>query len=150
MVLFDELPITSLLGRSGRVDGVRYPNFAALAGDATWYANSTTVADSTKWAIPAILDGRAPRRMLKPTVAAHPKNLFTLLHRRGYRLQVEEEATDLCPYSNCRRRFGARFFLSHDRLERFRAWVNRIEPGNVPTLFYKHTLLPHAPWIFLL
>src|SRR4051812_17797796 len=31
MVLFDELPITSLLGRSGRIDRIRYPNFAALA-----------------------------------------------------------------------------------------------------------------------
>ena len=149
MVVFDELPVVSLLGRSGRIDRVRYPNFAELARRATWYSNATTVADASKWAIPAALDGRPPRRDAAPTSAAHPGNLFTLLHRRGYRLQVEEEATDLCPYRNCRRRFGARYFLARDRLGRFRAWIRRIGPGARPTLFFKHTLLPHAPWIFL-
>ena len=61
MVVFDELPLTSLLDGRGRIDRFRYPNFAALAGDSTWYANATTVSDSTKLAIPSILDGRLPK-----------------------------------------------------------------------------------------
>lgn len=149
MVLFDELPTTSLLARGGRIDAHRYPNFAALARAATWYSNATTVSDATSFAIPSILDGRRPRRDVRPTASAHPRNLFTLLRRRGYRLQVEEEATDLCPYSSCRRRRSARYFLSHRRLDRFREWVRRIGPGTRPTLFFKHTLLPHVPWVFL-
>jgi hypothetical protein len=149
LVVFDEMPLTSLLGGSGRIDRIRYPNFAALSREATWYSNATTVSDATKFAIPAILDGRAPKSSVGPTASGHPKNIFTLLHRQGYRLQAEEEATDLCPYKNCRRKFGARYYLSHERLERFRAWMNKIQSGSTPTLYYKHILLPHTPWIFL-
>lgn len=149
MVVFDELPTHSLLGRSGRIDYVRYPNFAKLAGDSTWYANATTASDATKFAIPSILNGRAPRRGVAPSAKAHPRNLFTLLHRRGYRMKVEEEATDLCPYPECKRRYSARYFLANDRLARFRAWVDSISSDKRPTVYYKHTLMPHVPWIFL-
>jgi len=149
VVMFDELPITSLLARDGRIDRVRYPNFARLAGDSTWYVNATTISDSTERAIPSVLDGRTPLRYAPPTVRAHPVNLFTLLKRRGYALKVEEEATDLCPYPECRRRFGRHYFLAHDRLARFREWVDSIGPSEQPTLYYKHLLLPHIPWSFL-
>ena len=97
MVVFDELPLTSLLDGRGRIDPVRYPNFAALARDSTWYANATTVSDSTKLAIPSILDGRLPTVGMPATHRGHPRNVFTLLHGRGYRLKVQEEATSLCP-----------------------------------------------------
>ena len=149
VVLFDEMPINTLLGASGRIDYVRYPNFAALARTATWYSNSTTAADASKFAIPSVLDGRMPRRAVGPTAGAHPHNLFTLLHRNGYDLHVEEEATDLCPYPGCRRRFGAHYFLSHDRAERFRTWLDGVKPGRRPGLFYKHLLLPHVPFTYL-
>ena len=129
LVVFDEMPTTSLLGRRGGVDHIRYPNFGSFAQRSTWYSNATTVSDATKFAIPAILDGRAPKRNVGPTSAGHPKNIFTLLHRQRYRLEVEEEATDLCPYKNCRRRFSARYYLSRDRIERFRAWIQRIRAG---------------------
>ena len=100
MVVFDEFPLTSLLGRDGRVDRVRYPNFATLAARSTWYSRATTVFDSTTHAVPAILDGRRPREGSLPTLAQHPRNLFTLLGR-SYRLNVSEEATHLCPRSLC-------------------------------------------------
>ncbi len=148
MVVFDELPLTSLLDGRGRIDRVRYPNFAALAGDATWYANATTVADSTKLAIPSILDGRCPRSACPPTHRGHPRNLFTLLRGSGYRLKVQEEATSLCPYRGCRRRHGAHYFLSRDRLGRFKRWIAGIDRSRRPTLYYKHALLPHVPWVF--
>jgi hypothetical protein len=38
VVAFDELPLTSLLDTSGRVDPATYPSFAWLAGHSTWYA----------------------------------------------------------------------------------------------------------------
>ena len=149
VVLFDEMPVHSLLGRRGGIDHFRYPNFAAFAQRSTWYANATTASDASKYAIPSVLDGRAPRRELGPTAGAHPVNLFTLLHRQGYQLHVEEEATDLCPYSNCRRRFNAHYYLAHDRLERFRTWLSGIKPGKRPGLYYKHLLFPHVPFVFL-
>ncbi len=34
MVIFDELPLRSLLDRSGNIDSDRFPNFADLANDA--------------------------------------------------------------------------------------------------------------------
>ncbi len=148
MVVLDELPLTSLLDGKGRIDRVRYPNFAALAQDSTWYANATTTADSTKLAIPSILDGRSPVVGVPATFSGHPRNLFTLLHARGYRLKVQEEATSLCPYTNCRRRHGAHYFLSRDRLGRFDRWIDGITGSKRPTLYYKHALLPHVPWVF--
>jgi hypothetical protein len=149
MVMFDELPITSLLARNGSIDRIRYPNFARLAADATWYVNATTTADLTQLAIPSALSGRIARRDAAPSARSHPVNLFTLLKRRGYGLRVGEESTSLCPYRGCRRRYGPHYYLAHDRVARFRAWVRSIRSTRQPVLYYKHTLFPHIPWIFL-
>ena len=149
MVLLDELPTHSLLARNGRIDRIRYPSFAALARTSTWYSNATTASDASKTAIPAILDGRTPRRNEPATYRAHPQNLFTLLKRQGYRLDVHEESTDLCPYRGCRRTQTAREFLANDRIKRFRDFVASLKPSRRPTLFYEHALLPHVPWIFM-
>jgi hypothetical protein len=106
MVVLDELPANSLLGRDGRIDRVRYPGFAALAARSTWYTRATTVFDSTTHAVPAILDGRRPRKGRLPTYAHHPQNLFTLLGD-SHRMNVSEEATHLCPQRLCPDRVGA-------------------------------------------
>ncbi len=149
VVLLDELPTHSLLARNGRIDRIRYPNFAALARTSTWYSNATTASDASKFAIPSILDGRTPRPGRPATFRAHPQNLFTLLKRQGYRLDVHEEATDLCPYRSCRRTQSAREFLANDRIKRFRDFIAALAPSRKPTLFYEHVLLPHVPWIFM-
>ncbi len=149
MVVLDEMPVHSLLARNGRVDRVRYPNFAALSRSSTWFSNATTASDATKFAIPAILDGRTPDTRRAATFRAHPHNLFTLLRRQGYGLDVHEEATDLCPYRNCRRTNTAREFLANDRIKRVRDFIASLKPSKRPKLFYEHVLLPHVPWIFL-
>lgn len=149
MVVLDELPTESLLARNGRIDRFRYPNFARLARASTWYSNATTVSDATKFAIPAILDGRTPRAGRPATFGGHPRNIFTLMRRQGYRLDVHEEATSLCPYPNCRRKFGAHYFLANDRIGRFRDFIRSLTPSSTPTLHYEHALLPHVPWIFM-
>ena len=61
MVVFDELPATSLMDAKDRIDARRYPAFAALASDATWYRTATTVSGRTTEAVPAMLTGRKPR-----------------------------------------------------------------------------------------
>ncbi len=101
LVIFDELPVHSLMDAGGQIDARMFPNFARLARDATWYRNTASVEQDTPFAVPAILDGRLPRRDRLPFAADHPRNLFTLLGDR-YRLHVHEEATALCPPGLCR------------------------------------------------
>jgi hypothetical protein len=100
LVVLDELPLTSLLDRSRRIDPYRYPVFAALARYSTWYRNTTSVHGDTNYAVPAILDGRVPRAGHLPVVRDHPHSVFELLAGR-YRLHVREEATQLCPLRYC-------------------------------------------------
>lgn len=102
MVLFDGLPLNSLLDEREGIDAVRYPSFARLAQDATWYRGATTVAHDTGAAVPAILTGRYPAEHRLPTAAEHPRNLFTLLGG-AYELHVQESLTELCPASLCAR-----------------------------------------------
>ena len=100
LVIFDELPVSSLMQGDGRLDARRFPNFARLARDSTWYRNTAAVAQDTPYAVPAILDARLPRRERLPVAADHPQNIFTILSGR-YDLHVREEATALCPPSLC-------------------------------------------------
>ncbi|HWM11641.1 MAG TPA: sulfatase-like hydrolase/transferase, partial [Solirubrobacteraceae bacterium] len=100
VVVFDELPATSLMDERDRVDARRYPAFAELAAESTWYREATTVAGRTTEAIPALLTGRRPREGDLPTAADHPGSLFTLLSR-SHRLEVVEPITDVCPRDLC-------------------------------------------------
>jgi hypothetical protein len=113
-VMFDEFPSTMLMDRAGRIDRRRFPHFAALAADSTWYRNATTVADLTPQAVPAALTGRVPERGQLPVLADHPDNLFTLLDG-DYRLHVEEPVTDLCPESACDESTSGRSFAQRLR-----------------------------------
>lgn len=98
MVVLDELPIVSLMRADGEIDAKRYPNFARLAEDATWYRNTTTVHEWTTGAVPAILTGERPGGL--PLFLDHPDNLFTLLGG-SYDLNVHESQTHLCPPELC-------------------------------------------------
>src|SRR5437764_4792474 len=147
VVIFDALPVHLLEDDQGRIDSVRFPNFAAFAQDGTWYRNATTVSEATPLSIPAMLDGRAPRPSTPPTLAGHPVNLFTLL-APDYRLNVWEEATRLCP---CRPNIHGKesWRLHHQRATRIRRAVARITGGERPQLTFIHAFLPHEPRQYL-
>lgn len=100
VILFDEFAGWTLLGPDGKIDAGRYPNFARLARDATWYRNATTVADYTERAVPALLTGERPDKSALPIASDHPESLFTLLGGR-YRFDVTEPVTDICPTRLC-------------------------------------------------
>jgi hypothetical protein len=102
MVLFDELPLTSLLSEPGKIDAQRYPNFAALARDSTWFQNTWTAAENTTYAIPAILTGERPETDDLPTASDHPHSVFTLF-ANSHKLNVWESITSVCPESLCKR-----------------------------------------------
>lgn len=102
-IVFDELPLTSLLDARGEIDARRYPSFAGLARSSSWFPNATGVHDRTSKAVPAVLTGRRPRPGSLPIAADHPRSLFTLLGG-SYRMNVFEEATSVCPDDLCRQR----------------------------------------------
>src|ERR687896_70186 len=127
LLVLDELPGDALLGPGGRIDAGRYPNFAALAGDSTWFRNAYTSYDSTTKAVPLILDGMAPRTGTGPVSRDHPRNIFTALGARGYRIVASEEATSICPRRYCPGATGRRpaiiANLLRGRAERFGRFV---------------------------
>ena len=153
LLVLDELPGDSLLDRSGRIDAGRYPNFAALASDSTWFRNAYSTYDSTTKAVPLILDGMRPVADSEPERSWHPRSIFTALGARGYRIVAAEEATALCPPRLCRGAHVSRPAimprLRHGRPERFGRFVRSIRPSRRPTLWMKHVLLPHGPYQYL-
>ena len=176
LVILDEVPVQSLMGADGRVDARRFPNFARLAADATWYRNTASVDQDTPYAVPAILDGRLPRQERLPVAADHPQSIFSLLASR-YELHVREEATTLCAPGLCaaggegnaaedttaavaetrrtpRESKRQRYLRIHANLaggrpQRFEDFVTEIEGGSRPRLHLIHVLLPHVPFQYL-
>jgi hypothetical protein len=170
LVLFDELALSSLLIEDGRIDGVRYPNFAALAHSSTWYRRATTDYDVTDQAVPAILTGRLIGHDEMPSVADHPRNLFTLLGG-SYEIRAFQAEARLCPTNLCpdaspslRTRLGR--MLSDVKTSstlRKPLWVGdwstpadevanflaAVGPSRRPQLDVMHVLLPHVPYRYL-
>jgi hypothetical protein len=169
MVIFDEFSSLELLGERGRIDAARFPTFAALAQDATWYPNATTVADATIEAVPAILTGRLDRDS-QPVEEDHPVNVFRLLEGQ-YDFHVHEPITHLCTFCDTTglparvRKLGSSLWtLTKQRLrpgdpanflgipqrtirnrdDTFREWIAGVEGGRTFNLL--HIQFPHTPW----
>ncbi len=100
VVVFDELPVVSLLRGDGTINATRYPGFADLAGTSTWFRNAASNHRETRRAVPAILTGNNGDEGALPTYADHPRNLFTLL---GATLPARryEAVTSMCPPATC-------------------------------------------------
>jgi hypothetical protein len=95
LIVFDELPLIHILNARGEIDQKRFPNFAALGREATWYSNASTVHDQTIKAVPAILSGLYPLigRIL-PVPENYPRSLFAIL-REQYTIHALESLTAL-------------------------------------------------------
>lgn len=105
-ITLDEFPLTSLLNEHHQIDVARYPNFAVLAQNATWFRNTTTVSSATAQAVPAILTGKYPDTERLPHAADHPHNVFTLL-AGTYELNTFGALTQLCPAHLCAHAWGS-------------------------------------------
>jgi hypothetical protein len=103
MVVFDAFNLSVLLDEDLAINRNSFPHIAGLADDSYWFRNGTTVVDSTKVAVPAILTGRFPdaSRLPAPSLKSYPNNLFTFV-AGDYRLNVFEAATRMCPRESCR------------------------------------------------
>jgi hypothetical protein len=100
LIVFDELPLVSLLDERRSIDPNLYPNMSALAHDGVWFRNATTVSAYTRWALPAIVTGLRPKRDAVPTSGNYPDTLFSFLGRT-HRFEVIESLTAMCPRSLC-------------------------------------------------
>ena len=154
VVVFDEFPADSILGPDGRIDAVRYPNFAKLASLSTWFPNGYTVYDSTFKAVPSILDGRLPRRRTAADIRSHKPNVFHMMDGLGYDVFKVESASALCPPDICpdkrTRRPGVLARLAGGgRPARFHRWVGAIRRRDNPGFYFHHALMPHEPWLYL-
>ena len=99
VVAFDGLCAMSLLNEQHDIDAVRYPAFAKLARQSSFFRNATSVHCRTTQAMPAILTGQFPDAVkVSPVESNHPQNLFRLLHDSGqFEMTVFEPLTRLCP-----------------------------------------------------
>lgn len=99
LLVFDELPWYSLLDEAGRIDSVRYPNFARLGEVSHVFDNATTDGFTTELAVPALLASTRETRAA-PVYSMYPNNLFTLLGG-VYDVSSWDPLVDLCPDSVC-------------------------------------------------
>ena len=100
-VVFDEFPTSSLMNGEREIDASRYPHFAKLADDATWYRNASTVSSQTVWAVPAMVTGKYPvEPHAVPTRRYYPNNLFAMLSE-SYQMTVFGRFLQLCPANAC-------------------------------------------------
>jgi hypothetical protein len=165
-ISLDEFSLASLLRAPGEIDARRYPNFAALARQSTWFANTTPSGDGTRWATPAVLAGVLPDKRRIPIASDYPRSVFTLLGRT-HRFIVQEPLTRLCPVSLCRghtlpgrtrkqkaqalnalipveKKQAARRSELADFIARLRPWRS----GRAP-FYYIDVLMPHHPYVWL-
>ncbi len=165
-ISFDEFSLAALLRAPGEIDEKRFPNFAALAAQSTWFPNATPSGDGTRWATPAVLAGVLPDKDRIPLASDYPHSIFTLLGRT-HRFHVEEPLTRLCPASLCpghsipgrTRRQKARAIndlipqekrdaAHHSALAGF---IHGLKPwrSGRPPFYFIHALMPHHPWVWL-
>ena len=174
-IILDEFSTTSLLNEHQQIDAARYPNFAALAQNATWFRNTTTVSDTTYHAVPAILTGNYPEPDRLPHAFDYPHNLFTLL-AGTYDLNTSGVLTHLCPASLCPQvrepvlhrlwillsdlavvyldillpqdlRIGLSL-ITHQQVAGL-DFIRTIQVTDQPRLYFLHLLLPHSPYTYL-
>jgi hypothetical protein len=100
VIVFDELPISTLLTVDGEVNDQRFPGFARLADTSTWYRNASSDHNRTEVAVPQLLTGTLPPRDALPSYLDLPRNLLTMFATK-VPVHRYEAITDLCPPSLC-------------------------------------------------
>ena len=117
-VIFDEFPLYSLLDNTGQINAERFPGFAELSREATWYRNSVAESNFTHQAVPAILSSSIPTQSGGPFLSKYPKNIFTLF-AGATSVGGIEPVTSLCPHSVCGGKSSSATSFSASRLKTF-------------------------------
>jgi Sulfatase len=101
LLVLDELPVQTLMDTEGNIDSTRYPGFASLLDDFTWYRNTATMSSFTEEMLPMILTGVRAEEDVEPSAVGYPNNLFTMLES-SHDVWAHEELTDFCGPDICR------------------------------------------------
>jgi len=131
MVVFDELPLASLIDGDGTIQEDNYPGFARLSSDSYWFRNAITSESNTERAIPSILTGRRANPEAIPVHSDYPETLFSLL-AGIYEMDATEDVTDLCPDYACQ---------DSEQIGWQQRWVGTAQDLRIVAL---HVLLPTA------
>lgn len=176
ILILDEFTRLALLDSDGNIDAARFPHFAELAKQGTWFSNATANAEYTTRSIPVIVTGNFPSGN-DPSDAAYPNNLFRLLAPE-YDVTIHEVVTRFCvgPEYRCPdaervQQRGhlleavAKLYLLRiapksvvvalqaadlrQEQRRFREFLGEInaQSGAKPVLQFMHLELPHAPYM---
>ena len=95
-IVFDELPLLSIVDADLEIDREVYPHLAALAEQSTWYRNATTVWSSTAESVVSMLTGKIAEPRTPPTRDRYPDNLLTWL-APSHEVHSLEMITSLAP-----------------------------------------------------
>ena len=91
VLVLDELPVQTLMNAEGNIDSSRYPGFASLLDDFTWYRNTATMHHHTTSVLPMIITGVPAQADVQATSQGYPNNLFTML-ANSHDVWAHEEA----------------------------------------------------------
>ena len=117
-IVLDEFPLYALLDAEGNINAERFPGFAQLAKEATWFRNSVSESNFTHQAVPAILASQIPSQTGGPFLQQYPKNIFTLFGGKT-RVGGIEPVTSLCPQVVCPTKEGSSFGFDLRRYVKF-------------------------------
>lgn len=99
-VIFDEFPLFALLDENGTINAERFPNFAAIANESTWFRNAVAESNFTHQAVPALMASAVPQQSGGPFLSQYPENIFTLFAGKTA-VGAIEPVTSLCPKTVC-------------------------------------------------
>jgi hypothetical protein len=99
-LVLDEFPLFAILDDNGNINSERFPGFAALAAQSTWFRDSVAPSNFTHQAVPALFASVLPPKEGSPFLAEYPKNIFTLFASSADVSGVEP-VSSLCPASVC-------------------------------------------------
>lgn len=146
-LVLDEAPLYALLNSRGDINERRFPGFAMLAKNSTWYRNTLGTAQRTTEAVPALLDGKWPTLRNYPVFKDHPVNLFSLTNGKKD-LDVFQSVTRLCPPNVCPNRVPGTNNDLEIQIAAFRNFTRNASQSTAATVHFAHVLLPHRPWRF--
>lgn len=117
-IVLDEFPLYALLAEDGAINAERFPGFASLAKESTWYRNNVAESNFTHQAVPAILSASVPKQSGGPFLAQYPKNIFTLYAGKTT-VDAIEPVTSLCPKNVCKKADSQNASFEYGRFKKF-------------------------------
>lgn len=102
LIVFDELPLHALLDSDLTINSERYPAFADVARQSTFFRLASSVSPQTADSLPALLSGVAPQPQLAPIGTNFPTSILNLFSDT-HEILASEVFTRLCDGENCDR-----------------------------------------------